>query len=114
MAFRSSTAGLIVAGLLLAQSPGLDMKMFRAIHDEAYDHSRAEEIFEMLTVNIGPRLTASPAHQRAAEFTRERLASFGLANARLEPWQFGRGWTMEKLTIEMVEPRYLPLLGYAD
>lgn len=114
MAFRSFSACLIVTGLLLAQTPNLDMKMFRAIHDEAYDHSQAEAIFEMLTVNIGPRLTASPAHKRAAEFARERLAAFGLANARLEPWQFGRGWTQEKLTLEMVEPRYLPLIGYAD
>src|SRR6185369_4106554 len=56
----------------------------------------------------------SPAHKRAAEYMRDRLAAYGLANARLEPWKFGRGWTLEKLTIEMVEPRYLPLLGYAD
>ena len=68
----------------------------------------------MLTVNIGPRLTASPAHKRAAEYVRGRLASYGLENARLEPWKFGRGWTLEKLTIEMIEPRYLPLIGYAD
>jgi hypothetical protein len=114
MAFRSFGAGLIVTGLLFAQTPNVDMKMFRAIHDEAYNHSQADAIFEMLTVNIGPRLTASPAHKRAAEFARERLAAFGLENARLEPWQFGRGWTQEKLTVEMVEPRYLPLIGYAD
>ena len=37
-----------------------------------------------------------------------------MANARLEPWKFGRGWTLEKLTVEMIEPRYLPLIGYAD
>jgi hypothetical protein len=105
--------GFAAAGLLLSQmSP--DMKMFKAIHDEAYEHSQADAVFNMLTVTIGPRLTASPAHKRAAEYARERLASYGLSNARLEPWQFGRGWTMEKLEIEMVEPRYLPLLGYAD
>ncbi len=68
----------------------------------------------MLTVNIGPRLTASPAHKRAAEWTRQTLASYGLDNARLEAWKFGRGWTMESLTVEMIEPRYLPLIGYAD
>ena len=44
----------------------------------------------------------------------ERLTAYGLENARLEPWHFGRGWTLEKLTVEMVEPRYLPLIGYAD
>ncbi len=32
----------------------------------------------------------------------------------MEPFQFGRGWTLEKLTVEMISPRYLPLIGYAD
>jgi hypothetical protein len=71
-------------------------------------------VFDYLTINIGPRLTASPAHKRAAEWTRERLASYGLVNAHLEPWKFGRGWTLERLTVEMIEPRYVPLIGYAD
>ena len=84
------------------------------IRAEGLEHSQVEPVFDKLTVNIGPRLTASPAHKRAAEWARDRLASYGLENARLEPWQFGRGWTLEKLTVEMVEPRYLPLIGYAD
>jgi hypothetical protein len=81
---------------------------------EAFENSQAAPVFEMLTSSIGPRLTASPAHKRAVEFVRERLASYGLQNARLEPWKFGRGWSLERLTVEMVEPRYFPLLGYAD
>jgi hypothetical protein len=84
------------------------------IKTEATEHSQVVPVFEMFTVTIGPRLTASPAHKRAAEYTRDRLASYGLTNAHLEPWHFGRGWTLEKLTIEMTEPRYLPLIGYAD
>ena len=32
----------------------------------------------------------------------------------VEPWKFGRGWELQKLTVEMIEPRYLPLIGYAD
>jgi len=71
-------------------------------------------VFEYLTIDIGPRLTASPAHKRAAEWVRDRLSSYGLENSHLEPWAFGRGWTNEKLTLEMIEPRYLPLIGYAD
>ncbi|MGH9385059.1 MAG: hypothetical protein ACRD2N_12310, partial [Vicinamibacterales bacterium] len=27
-------------------------------------------------------------------------------------WQFGRGWTMEKVSVEMTEPRYVPMIGY--
>jgi hypothetical protein len=88
--------------------------MAEKIIAEAMEHSQVAPVFEMLTVNIGPRLTASPAHKRAAEYVRDRLTSYGLENVRLEPWKFGRGWTLEKLTLEMTEPRYLPLIGYAD
>jgi len=101
------------AAIVLAQGP-VDREMLAKIRSEAFEHSQVEPVFDMFTVTIGPRLTASPAHKRAAEWARERLASYGLDNAHLEPWHFGRGWTMEKLTLEMVEPRYLPLIGYAD
>jgi len=102
-----------LAAPAVAQAP-IDRGMLAKIHDEATRNSQAAPVFEMLTVNIGPRLTASPAHKRAAEWTRDRLASYGLANARLEAWKFGRGWSLEKLTVEMIEPRYLPLIAYAD
>jgi hypothetical protein len=84
------------------------------IRSEGMERSQAAAVFDYLTVDIGPRLTASPAHKRAAEWTRDRLASYGLSNVHLEPWKFGRGWELQKLTLEMIEPRYLPLLGYAD
>jgi carboxypeptidase Q len=103
-----------IAALLLCLSSMAAAQMADKIKTEAMDHSQVAPVFEMLTVNIGPRLTASPAHKRAAEYARDRLASYGLENAHLEPWKFGRGWTLEKLTIEMTEPRYLPLIGYAD
>src|ERR1700726_4411680 len=101
------------ASILLAQAP-VDRDLLAKIHSEAFERSQVEPVFDMLTVTIGPRLTASPAHKRAAEWARDRLASYGLDNAHLEPWHFGRGWTLEKLTVEMIEPRYLPLIGYAD
>jgi hypothetical protein len=109
---RNLTLFLALASLVQAQAP--DLAMLAKIRAEATQHSQVEPVFDMLTINIGPRLTASPAHKRAAEYTRERLESYGLSNARLEPWHFGRGWTLEKLTVEMIEPRYLPLIGYAD
>lgn len=106
-------AGLFAGSVVLtAQPPATDV--VARIKAEGLQHSQVEPVFTELTVAIGPRLTASPAHKRAAEFVRERLASYGLENARLEPWKFGRGWSLEKLTIEMIEPRYLPLIGYAD
>lgn len=105
---------LLITSALLAQAQAPDLQMLAKIRTEAMEHSQAEPVFDMFAITIGPRLTASPAHKRAAEYARDRLAQYGLSNARLEPWHFGRGWTMEKLTVEMVEPRYLPLIGYAD
>lgn len=109
---RGLTVFVLCAALGFAQMP--DPAMLGRIHTEAMEHSQVEPVFDMFTVAIGPRLTGSPAQKRAAEYARDRLAAYGLSNARLEPWHFGRGWTLEKLTVEMIEPRYLPLIGYAD
>src|SRR4051794_39701169 len=112
---RVSTLSLSLSlSVVLAAQPASERDVLARIRTEGLEHSQVAPVFDMLTVNIGPRLTASPAHKRAAEWARERLVSYGLDNAHLEPWQFGRGWTLEKLTVEMVEPRYLPLIGYAD
>ena len=40
-------------------------------------------LFDHLVIAIGPRLTGSPQHKAAADWSRERLAAFGLQNARL-------------------------------
>src|SRR5215831_13203799 len=106
----SSLALLLVTGLS-AQAPS---DITARIRTEGLEHSQVQRVFDTLTIDIGPRLTASPAHKRAVEFARAELASYGLANVHVEPWQFGRGWALEKLTLEMTEPRYLPLIGYAD
>jgi hypothetical protein len=113
--FLFCSLAVLLGGVASGQSDGtLDRTSLEKLRQEAFEHSQAAPVFEMLTTAIGPRLTASPAHKRAAEFARDRLASYGLENTRLEAWKFGRGWTLEKLTVEMVEPRYFPLLAYAD
>ncbi len=96
-----------------AQAP-VDLSVLAKIKAEGLEHSQVAPVFDTLTVDIGPRLTASPAHKRAAMFVRDRLKEYGLDNARLEPWKFGRGWALDKLTVEITEPRYLPLIAYAE
>src|SRR5262245_2560945 len=111
---RITADGVVLSAVVAtAQTQSGDPTLAR-IRAEWLERSQADEVFTYLTVNIGPRLTASPAHKRAAEWTRDRLASYGLSNVHLEPWKFGRGWELQKLTLEMIEPRYLPLIGYAD
>src|SRR5262245_56338774 len=104
---------VLASAVAVAQSSS-ESDILSKIRDEGLKRSEVDPVFTELTVAIGPRLTASPAHKHAAEWVRARLESRGLSNVHLEPWKFGPGWTMDKLTVEMIEPRYLPLIGYAD
>ena len=102
------------AGLVPWQtSEPVDAAMNARIRDEGLNRSQVARQFTMLVDTIGPRLTGSPAHARGRMGART-LQRWGLSNARLEPFEFGRGWTLDKLTIEMVEPRYMPLVGYPE
>src|SRR5687768_14398211 len=107
--------GAIAASLTVAVAAQSDSRdMLARIRAEGLERSQVKPVFDALTIDIGPRLTASPGYLRAVEFLRERLLSYGLSNVHLDEWKFGRGWTLERLTVEMIEPRYLPLIGYAD
>jgi carboxypeptidase Q len=106
-------SAIVLTAPAAAQEP-VDANMIARIRAEGLDRSQIGATFDMLTNIIGPRLTGSPAHKRAADWTREKLAGWGMSNAHLESWEFGRGWTLEKLTLEMVAPRYFPLIGYPE
>jgi hypothetical protein len=104
-------ASLIFPATFFAQER-IDAEMITKIRAEGFDRSKVIETFNYLTTNIGPRLTASPAYKRAVDYSETRLKQWALDNVHLEPWQFGRGWELERLSLEMVEPRYMPLIGY--
>ena len=111
----------VVAGLLLSvgvapaliQQPGAG-DMVARIRAEGQQRSRALALYRTLTDEIGARLTGSPAHVQAARWARDRFAEWGLANPHLEPYEFGRGWQLEHISVEMTTPRYVPLIAYAD
>ena len=81
---RITILALLCATAAAAQAPP-DREVLARIRTEGLDHSQVVPVFDHLTIDIGPRLTASPAHKRAAEWTRDRLAAYGLSNAHLEP-----------------------------
>ena len=115
--YTTRALGLAIAAALVvtlsAQEP-VDRAMIEKIRREGLDRSQAPETFNHLVTVIGPRLTGSPAHKAAAAWARDRFAAAGLANAHLEPWEFGRGWELTKFTVEMTAPRYMPLIGYPE
>jgi hypothetical protein len=109
-----SLFNVAVPGRALALQEPVDQATIARIREEGLQRSRALATFNQLTNVIGPRLTGSPAHKAAADWTRQQMETWGLVNARLEPFEFGRGWTLEKLTLELSSPRYLPLFGYPE
>ena len=84
------------------------------IRTEGLQRSRALSLYRTLTDEIGARLTGSPAHVRAANWARDRFMEWGLTNPHLEPYEFGRGWQLEHISVEMTEPRYFPLIAYGE
>jgi carboxypeptidase Q len=89
---------------LLAQSAG-DKDLLDRIRQEEKDNSQIMKTMHMLADVYGPRLTGSPNHQHAAEWAIKQMTAWGLANAHLEPWEFGHpGWLNERLTAHMISP----------
>ncbi len=112
-----------LSALVLLAAPGVapllgqdtvDRPMLERIVAEGRERSDALELYRHLTDDIGARLTGSPSHVEAAAWARDRFAAWGLGEPRLMPWEFGRGWSLEKISVEMVSPRYMPLIAYAE
>src|SRR4051812_28633490 len=108
----SSFAIFLVLGFCLSTAPSAaagtddpDLTVVTEIRQEGFRHSQVMDILSDLTDQIGPRLTASPSMKKANDWTREKLVSFGLTNAHLEPWgTFGRGWENEFTSVRMIAP----------
>src|SRR5437868_5278160 len=99
MKMRLKLAGiaalLAASSLLHVAAAQRDNSTIAAIKAEGLRGNEAPALFHELTDVIGPRLTGSPAHMEAARGAIERFKKWGLANPRLEPFEFGRGWSLE-------------------
>ncbi len=84
-----------------------------SIRDEGLNHSQVMKTLDYLCNVIGARLTGSPACKQASQWTRDTLATWGLADAHLEAWgPFGRGWTLERFSMQITSPSPIILHGY--
>src|SRR5258705_11146814 len=106
---RMPTRSLLALALLTALAApvsaaeeAVDLEMVTRIRDEGFTHSQVMDTVGHLTDVIGPRVTGSPQMREANDWTRQRLESWGLANAHLEGFQFGRGWSLERAVVQMV------------
>lgn len=105
---------LLLAGALtsaFAQEP-VDTAMVRKIRDEGLNHSKVMETAFYLTDVSGPRISGSPELKHAQDWAVNQLKSWGLVNAKREPWgKFGRGWEVKKDYVAMTEPYYHALIN---
>ena len=107
--------GLALSPFVSAQSPveKVDTAMIDKIKEEGLERSQVMESISYLTDVHGPRLTGSPLTKIAGEWTKEKLAEWGLENSHLESWgPFGRGWTLESCAVNLVEPHYTALIAH--
>lgn len=119
----AAVCGLLLPDLAVLTTPAVadpgaetvDWEVVNRIRDEGFARSQVMETARHLTEEIGPRLTGSPAMKEANEWTRDRLASWGLANAEVEPWgEFGRGWSFDRAAVHLVEPFAMPLVALPE
>jgi len=104
---------LILSTQVSAQEP-VDLNTIYKIKQEGLKHSKVMDIAFHLTDVAGPRLTGSNELKNASLWAKDKLKSWGLANAQLEKWgEFGKGWEVNRLYIAMTKPYYQPLIGMA-
>jgi carboxypeptidase Q len=83
----------------------VDKDMAWKIRREAMENSQILKTLHVLTDVYGPRLTGSPNAKAAGEWVVKRTTEWGLKNAHLEPWDFGRpGWLNERTSAFIVLP----------
>jgi hypothetical protein len=103
---------LVVSAPLLAQEK-VDETIVAQIKAEAFQRSEVMDTLSWIADVYGPRLTGSPTLRQAAEWARDQLTRWGMANAALEPdGKASRGWSIDRFSIEMTEPQYMRITGY--
>jgi carboxypeptidase Q len=106
---RKLAAVVLLALPALAQEH-VDLGVVDRIKTEAFEHSKVMETLRNLSDVHGPRLTGSPGFDDAARWAMGELNGYGLDKVHLEKWgPFGRAWTLEQASLELIEPSYSQL-----
>lgn len=97
---------------LPAQTESIDTAAVVRIRDEGLNRSQVMEHIVWLSDVYGPRLEGSPQKEEAAAWAMKTMQSWGLSNVRQQRFPFGKGWSLEHFSAEMIEPRVSPLIAY--
>jgi carboxypeptidase Q len=113
IAGSAALAALALLHVSAQESDKLDADAVARIRDEGMQRSQVMEIMSYLTDVYGPRLTGSPNTRAAGEWTVQRMKAWGINNPRFESWgPFGRGWTNERFSAQVVAPRPYEVIAY--
>jgi carboxypeptidase Q len=112
MPMRLASLCLLCALALSAEDNAKTLSAVGEIKNQAFDNSQVMDTLSYLADVYGPRLTASPQFDQAAKWAMDRLKSYGIENVHEEAWgPFGRSWSVESYTIDMVAPQYSHLVA---
>ena len=108
-----AATGLLTTPALAQTAPEkVDAAAMAKIRDEGLNRSQVMETAFYLTDVSGPRLAGSEGLARANTWAKQRLTTYGLANANVEAWgDFGRGWDIDKSYVAMTAPYYHAMIG---
>lgn len=98
-------AALSTTALSSRAAPAMDPNTVNRLADAEFNHGQVMQIVAHLSDEIGGRMTNSSAMRKAETWTQGKFREWGLQNVRLDPFEFGRGWEIEKSTVRMVTPR---------
>ena len=88
----------LVVAVRAAQSPEkVNLDALAKIRAEASRQSQLMDIARNITTVSGPRTTNSPNVRAAGEYARKKLVEWKLDDVHLETWNFGNGWTNDKV-----------------
>ncbi|MEJ2483680.1 MAG: M28 family peptidase, partial [Gemmatimonadota bacterium] len=103
-ALFGAAAVLIGPHSVRGQSLAVEDPTIRAIWSEGMESSEVWDIGQALLDSIGPRLTGTPAVDRANEWARAMLQGWGI-EARIEPYGTWKGGERGTTHVDLVEPR---------
>ena len=105
-----ATMLLAYASPVSAQTFPVDDPVIQQMWQEGMENSHAYSLAQALLDSVGPRLTGSPGHKSANDWTAAMFQSWGV-EARIEQYGTWLGWDRGITHIDLLEPRVRTLEG---